>query len=119
MNGINGRVTFVSKQRIKKNFQHVFSLLDFDLQPEHELHSIQFYHVSIFFWRTRKLFDVKASELHNIEGLDDAEKYISPMIECQSTKEGLTDFLLLDHAQPLEDVILQHHTSKVFGISGP
>ena len=111
------KILFLSRQKIKKNFQHVFSLLQFDLKPEDTLQSIAFYHLSPFFWNSRKLFEVRGAELQNIEGLDDAEKYISPMIECQSTKEGLIDFILLDHAQPLEDVILSQYMTKSLGLS--
>ncbi len=104
-------IQFTAKQKIKKGFDHVFSLLEFDMKPDMMLNTIQFYHRSFFGLRRKLLFEIDCEELKNIEGLADAEKYISPIIYCEAGAEGLDNFELLDDARPMEDVILDHHNN--------
>ncbi len=101
-------IHFITEQHIKKRFNHVFSLIEKDIQTDQLITSIQFYKKSLLS-SYKLLFEVPITALLEVDRIEEVEKFISPIVRCDVTAQGLVNFELLDEVQPLEDRILTHY----------
>ena len=110
------RLHFVIKSRIRKKFNHVFSLVEQDISKGDFLETIQLFHQGGLFKKRKQVVEISADTLDAIDRLSEAEKFISPILSCDLINGELVNFSLLDEVIPLEDRIMDMYEANSAGV---